>query len=376
MERKQLKFTKTTFEWLSDEANEANRSISRGVLLYEAVMMSTGDLTDEITEKERRVNEKLRTHTDTYFVNVVDRIKVRNQDGSFPSQQLIYGCDELTESLINIYLPVSVQEYLTEEWGQRYWAEKVDDLVADYVDSAFQSRYDRYKCKEDLIRYLEDDVEPEHEVAKCIVDEDVESRFDVADARNHLEGMWWLNDDLGYEEYTKMVEDRVDSKTSKQVKIDVATGLIRRFEEDRKVTADSVLAVDLITKFMNVSEDYVRNEYLPEIDLDEEVEDGESVDDLPCYYDLCEEAKGNLIEFLEDENQGSKAERINRMNAPNVCLFEKSDIEELDELEDQKIRNGKIKQIIEKGSYSRAFEINQQSQVHQDMIEKFEQELQ
>ncbi|WP_148709145.1 hypothetical protein [Haloarcula quadrata] len=375
MDRKQLKLTKSTFEYLSDEASDSVRSVTRGMLLYEMAMMFSDSLTDEIEEKEERVNERLESHTDTSFRCGVDSVKVRNEDGSFPSQSIIDPNDDLTDSLINIYLPVSVQEHLEDEWGQRYWAEKVDDLVIDYIDSAFESRYDRYQCKEDLIAYIEDDEYPDHEVARSIV-EGSANRYTTSDLHSVLEeDKWWLAGDLSYNDIIDRAEEEFDSNTPLETKIDVAAEILDRHAEQREMEMPRKLAVSLITKVFNVSESYVENEYLPQIELPdysgEDEEDGESID----YMERCLNAKEQLVKFLEDNNRESDKDKIERMNAANVCMVEKDDIEELDGLEEQEARNEKIQEIIDKGSKSNTFVLQQQSSIHMELIENLSSEL-
>ena len=376
MDRKQLKFTKSTFEYLSDEASGSVRSVTRGMLMYEMVMMFSESLSDEIGEKERRVNDRLESLTDSSFRCAADSIKVRNEDGSYPSQTIIDPDDDLTENLINIYLPVSVQQYLEEEWGQRYWAEKVDDLVSDYIDSAYESRYDRYACKEQLCEYIENDEMPDHRVALSIVEGD-DSWFDVRRASEILTtDKWYLRSDLDYDDIIQRAEEEFDQSTPFDTKKEVAEKILIRYAQQRDMKMPRKMAVALISDAFDVSESYVENEYLPEIELPDYT-DGDEIQtqDRKDYYELCLSAKNNLIEFFEDENEIEKKSKVERMNAPNVCLVEKQDIEELDSLDDEDARNEKIGEILDKGSYSQAFDLNPQNQLHRDLKDELEEEL-
>ena len=386
MKRKQLRLTEYTFEYLSERANEFIRPISKGVFFYEMVLMFTDAKDDEISEKEERINSRLESLTDTQFVRAVESIKGEMEDGSYPSKGTVGVDEEPSDDLTNIYIPVSVNDYLEEEWGQRYWRDHIDELLIDYIDSAYDSRYDRYKCKEEIADYIEHNEMPSHEVARAVVEGQhdfyrVQKAHSILDTEN-----WWMRPDLGYGDIVDMVDERFDSNTSLDDKISASQQMLSKYASERNMDMGSKLASHLISDVFDVSSDYAKNEYLPEIDLPDYSgsDDGDENDsednnttatEIADYTQVCQDAKDQLIELLEDERKTRIKNKIERMNACNVCLVDSDDIEELDEIYDQEKRNEKIREIIEKGSLSKCFEVVQQNHLHNEFIDNLKKEL-
>lgn len=159
---------------LAEWSNERNRRMTQGVVAYESLLFSYDEMKDEIDRMEHRLNKQL-SHRG---VNVQaldglrrsEREKVRNEmeDIANPYE---------TQERIRIWLPERIQQQ--SSWG-RNWGERIGEAIVDVYSSVYSDRYDRLRVKQELLRHLDSDIEPDHSVARAVVGLN-EVQYDIPD---------------------------------------------------------------------------------------------------------------------------------------------------------------------------------------------------
>lgn len=256
--KKQPKLPVWAYEYLRDRAHELTRGWSKGVVLYEVIMMCTDAHEDDITRYEEMVDEQLLRYADLDFLVELEKIKL----SSHPSHSLPIDYD-LTDNPVEMWLPEPLVKDISEPeyWGERYWDEHIDAVLREYMDSAFDSRLDRIACKRDMIAYLDTGARPDHSVTLAVVDND-SIKYDVDAVHKVLQEVeeldWWEREDLTFDDIKDM--QSTDQAISSHNKKDRLEAFYNAFSNEPLTERQT------LKKMMNLfdigTESYARENYL------------------------------------------------------------------------------------------------------------------
>jgi hypothetical protein len=190
---------------IKDSSERAMLTKSTG--LYEPIMMDTDQYTDELDIAEGWGNRLLNQYQ-SGLANAVDSVKK-----SFADTPDIDSKKVQTK----LFLP----ERLLNNMPQRGFGAVVEEAVYNYTLSAYHSRLDRIKAKNDLLNYLENDVEPEHRVIVDLIENKASSdTYEFGALLRVLDDSdsYWDEFDSVYEivssekwDYIKQGQDRIEA---------------------------------------------------------------------------------------------------------------------------------------------------------------------
>lgn len=347
--RKQLKLPVWVYHHLRDMAGDLPKPWSKGLVLYEYVMLVRDYHEDSFTRYESMVDEQLSDRVGrTDFPRELGKITKTTIDGSPPSEHLSQGSDEITDDLISLYLPAKLVESVskTEVWGKRYWMGDLEDVVQEAVDYAFDSRYDRIECKRDLITYLDSGVAPDHEVAQAIVDgeSDKYTGFERAHELITSTGDEWYNGDFDWSTFLNRASEISQKKRETRLRV-LEKGLKAYEAKFPNRTFTPKVARKIAENAFAVSESTAKD-YVEEIELPGSVDDVGDQDETSVW-EVCNIAKKQIIDILDEGGYSKKKRRVERMSAPAVCLMKRDVVEEIDGADDAHKKRRLLQALID-----------------------------
>lgn len=299
--RKQVTMTKSTYEYLKTTSEEDKRQISKGLIIYEAIMQERDYLTDDLDRYEQRIDRDLVELTSQSFLTELNRIRFEDENGYPRHRNLISPYSETTDDPISIHLPVSLLEELEENWGRRYWADHIDSVLIDYLDSAYEHRSDRIDCKRQLIAYLEDTEDPDHPVAQAIL-RGFESPYTISKARTILmQEEWYERDTIEWKMFKENGEE--DIPRNMEFRKDVLEKALDDYAEYHRVELSKEKAAELTAQAYDIAQITAEKEYIPDIDL-------------PDYSDKTE--LDALIDEINKDQSDIELPDLKKLNPRNI----------------------------------------------------------
>lgn len=181
--QKQITLERWYYKALMDWSDTRIRKMTKGILLYECLMMHNTEVLDVLDGSEETLNEKL--EDEGISVEAIDSIKVRTESEAVEKlKQNVRESEsdfepEEKQKSRKLWIPPFVDEGVSWDRG---WADKIEDYVVKTYCSAFHDRADRIKCKRDILSYLQDGVNPDHRVAQTIVNRNSDRYLNVQEA--------------------------------------------------------------------------------------------------------------------------------------------------------------------------------------------------
>ncbi|WP_144050048.1 hypothetical protein [Halorubrum sp. C191] len=209
----------SAYEFVRDVANQANKPTTQGVIAYEILMMNRTDSEpmDILDEQEEMIDSRLDSHH-TLFSEHIQKIKLSSENADDWDEfynDYVEQTSEGYKSTIKVHIP----EELDEEIGWGFNTE-LEDAIDCYSESPYRDRADRIRCKRDILEYVEDGVEPQHRVARAIVDGQHKT-LHVHEANRVLQSVvdgWWAEDTLTFERIKERQETDEYLKTTERDK--------------------------------------------------------------------------------------------------------------------------------------------------------------
>jgi len=375
--RKQLKLHIPTYEFLKNTKDEYVKQVSKGILFYEAVMLVRDFYSDKLTDLENCIDEELVSVVGLNFAVEVGKLKLTLSDGSWPSSGWIDDHAEKTDDPVDLYLPTEFVSTLEDEWGQRYWAQKINDVLRDYIDSPFQSRVDRIECKQEVLDYAQHGTEPDHEVARAIVEGD-ESKFTVGQAHEILtdDTEWWQSDELRWSEFKSRADDLPRNTDVKREALE--NGLKAYLSEKNVSEVNRKMATSLAADMYDIDEDYASQEYVNKITLPSEtsVEKSETdwverikeskPENVDTLKEACQKVKDKVVDELESGPKSAKkrGKRLERISAPLVCLVNDDMVQDIDDASSTEEKLNLIGKCMNSPPYKKEYHANQQQEAY------------
>jgi hypothetical protein len=369
--RKQPTPSENTKNCIKDRTNDANHAVSTSVFLYEVIMMILEVDEDEYSRKEECVDEKLCNILPTDFLEIVENTKLENRFGIPPSKGRI-GIenddeDGKSDSPINLNLPESLVSELEDRWGKRYWTDHLTDLMVKYVNSPFDSRYDRINFKQDIIEHEVDSKQPSHRVLKNILNGDTKRYSEEAEQilDTLQDEKWWREENLTWEQVNNREHILRSKNVSRAKKKNILQAGLDAYARERDTQLSEKWAVNLITSLLDVRKDYARSEYLQDIELGDF---SESVVSIPEYVNKCEDGQKQLAETMRNNGHESKSATVESMNPVEVYCVTPEKVNELDQTQDKETRIELIESILEESPlYNEYKKFQQQKRLYKTL---------
>ncbi|MDS0474798.1 hypothetical protein [Natrinema sp. 1APR25-10V2] len=368
------------YEHLRDRAGELARGWSKGTVLYEYIMLTTDAHEDDITRYEQRVDAELvELVGDTDIIPELGKIKI----SSIPSQY-VSASDEMTDNGVELWLPESLLDDIStsEYWGERYWAQNIEDTVRDSIDSAYSDRLDRIQAKQEIINYLDSGDEPEHEVAQAVVTGESDNYTGYNQAHEILE-----NREIELHERTEIPIDKflergseIPQKPRRKREQALETALCTYFERTNYGMSEGKAYSFAERAFDDVREetahDYVDSITLPENEAESNQKNETSEtstmvnaqEQEVSAWEACQTAKESVIEILDENDMEKKARRVERMAAPHVCLVDRDIVEDIDDTADSEKEAELIDQVLDAGTLSRYLVVSPQNEANDKLM--------
>jgi hypothetical protein len=349
--RKQPTPSESTKRAIEDRTNDSNQAVSTSVFLYEVIMMVKDVQTDEYTQIENMVDDELSNATESDFKELCAGLRLENRFNEAASKGRIDLEDTKAENPINLNLPESLISDLEEDWGKRYWTDKLTHIMVKYINTPFDSRYDRIQFKRDIISYKQGK-EATHRVLKNILDGKTDRYSEEADEIRDIitEREWWTDENMGWDDVISHSQTMKSRKVSKQKKIRILQNGLDAYAKERNMDMPDKMAVNLISTALDISNKYAKDEYLPEIDLPS-YDDTVEVD--VKYVDVCKTVQDSLIDDMKEKGQRKKARKVDDMKPAEVCCISQEELEQLDDTKERSERIELIDDILEVGKNTR-----------------------
>ena len=153
---KQISVDEQAYDVVSEMAQKSNKKYSQGVIVYEYLMLTHSEYTDEISDYENIVNEKLKSHD--IDPEVIDEVQWK--DG-------IEFEEEDSKKQVRFWLPTNVKH----QTDNRQWSDTINKSIKQGVNTIFFDRLDRIEAKRQINKYLANNTDPENKRAKKIIKE-------------------------------------------------------------------------------------------------------------------------------------------------------------------------------------------------------------
>lgn len=170
---------------LRDVQRAQNKEFSQGKALYEILHFDRDKpCTDEITDVESFVNDRLSEMQGEQLWRQVDKIKIIDTDGR---EALINDVpddlapEETTDFQVRVRLPDATWEQI-HEIRERHIGKWAAPSLIKFVESPFDSRMERINCKRELVEYLQGEVDADEMGSQV-------ARACVAGESNRFEGV-------------------------------------------------------------------------------------------------------------------------------------------------------------------------------------------
>lgn len=166
-EYKQLTIERWAYETLKDWSNRRNGTMSKGVVLYEALLFEyEEEVTDVLSDTESVLDAELerqgipteQIETVTQLEQTEARDQLRNKVADDPDEKL---------RDMKIWLPEAVDSQVPWERG---WNKKITTALVSIYSSEYSDRADRVRCKQEVLEYVRDDTSPSHPVAIDLIE--------------------------------------------------------------------------------------------------------------------------------------------------------------------------------------------------------------
>ena len=195
-EKKQISVDKQAYEVVAQMANKSNKKYSQGVIVYEYLMLTHPEYTDEITEYENMVNEKLKNHDiDPDVINEIEWSDGVDFDSDDDKKQ------------VRFWLPPNIK-YQTDN---RQWTDTINNSIKQGLNTIFFDRLDRIEAKKQISEHLANNTDPDNKRAKKIIEDS-----DDIDIPDSLEIDTAIKDDIetvsDYQDYADDVCDDWDDR--------------------------------------------------------------------------------------------------------------------------------------------------------------------
>ncbi|NLV12202.1 hypothetical protein [Haloarcula argentinensis] len=196
---KQLTVDKWVYETLKEWSNDKIRKMTKGIVLYECMMMQFDSISDTLTQSESAINDKLENQSiNPELVDAVTQIEF--EDAEDELKKNVESPDEKRKD-VKFWVPEFVDESVP--W-MRGWNNHIQDAIVQTYASAFSDRSDRIEAKQQLLDYIISDSKPEHPVANVIVSAD-ENDFNVpTELTSIFIDSWWNRDDITISDITEL----------------------------------------------------------------------------------------------------------------------------------------------------------------------------
>jgi hypothetical protein len=165
---KQLTLERWVYETLKQWANGRNGTMSKGVILYEALLFEYDEVTDTLSETESILNAELeREGIDTEQISSTNR--VRRSDAREQLRSEVSNPDEKLRD-VKIWLPETVD---TQVPWSRGWNDRIATALVSIYMSKYADRADRVRCKREILEYVTDETKPSHQVATKLIEDGI-----------------------------------------------------------------------------------------------------------------------------------------------------------------------------------------------------------
>lgn len=169
--------------------------MTKGLKAYEALLFAFDDYSDSLSEIENDLDEEIESLSSEAFLETVQEIKYTEERVSEQSNKKVED--------VNVHLPVSLAENLTESWGIGY---HIGDAVDEIHASVWDDRLDRMETKRDLIRVL-DGADPETDLVEDILEGESYVEEEHVEMMKYLDEDFWADDDLSLDLLMERGED-------------------------------------------------------------------------------------------------------------------------------------------------------------------------
>jgi hypothetical protein len=164
---KQLTIERWAYETLKNWSNRRNGTMSKGVVLYEAILFEYDEeVTDVLSATESALDTELerqgvateQIESITQLERTEARDQLRNKVADDPDEKL---------RDVKIWLPETVDSQVPWERG---WNEKITSALVSVYMSKYSDRADRIRCKREILNHVTSDMKPSHPVATELVE--------------------------------------------------------------------------------------------------------------------------------------------------------------------------------------------------------------
>ena len=293
----------STYEFLRDTANSGNDMMSKGVVVYEVLLLteSEREKIDVVDDLEEEIDRRLSECTSTAFVDSLQKIKF-SSDSSSDDMDVFdsyYESLSANDAEISLQIPVKLDESeAVDGWG---FNRQLNDVVEEYCELAYRDRKDRIECKRELVEYIQRGSEPDHRIAEDIVD-GVNKRFGVLEIHHALQkyiGDWWESNQLTFEDIENR-QERDQERLTTHDRDERIEALYNAYENEKPMS--EVGMKQTIRDVFDVDSDPTVNSYIADLKVEYGVGFEDDVDDVVLPMDevkLGDIAKIDSDEFTE-----------------------------------------------------------------------------
>jgi hypothetical protein len=185
---------------LSDWATNGNKVTTKSILLSEALRFhNTDDFDDEIARSREHFEDVLGAQ----ISEAVLKIKLSHRSPQDLHDAFNGPSDTLTDNPTKFQLQPQIDRIMPNRGA----ATVISNAVVYLYVSAFDDRADRLDCFRELAEYKSQGIEPEHDVARAVVDGESDelevdspnlSLSDISDLLRDDRDGWWVDDDLTF----------------------------------------------------------------------------------------------------------------------------------------------------------------------------------
>lgn len=217
--RKQPYIKNKDYGALSTLKDNLNGRFTIGTLIYEILQFNNfTDYNDYIDTQEQEINSELLEFIPDQEIQKIDLYKTRTDKRSSIARYNTELINPESKDQVNIRLPKAYLNNMSLNDNISNLNNAISKGLKQYVQSPYNCRLDRIRVKEQILRYIKNDVDPDQEIIKNILDKldilDIMNRdqyinkakdLSYQDQKIHIKNIW-LNESLNLEEIGSIVE--------------------------------------------------------------------------------------------------------------------------------------------------------------------------
>lgn len=270
-ERKQLRVSESTYNYVKDKSNQHNKTCTKGIFVYELILTVETDREsnfDIIDEHEERIDEKLKTVTSPKFLEKLNNLKYSKERRDRIDKDTTKG-----DYSLNLHIPKHFDTEILPNWGSNDY---IMQKVIEYKINPFRSRKHRIKVKEDIINFVENNSTPAvTDIAIAVINDD-NTKISVSELHNMVNNIESKKNYMNIgsiEELNNWWDKAEDSDNIKDSEKYQALGYcVENMMENGCNTSPKSLIESILTNIFRITTSHYRkqkvNEIMDDFDLD------------------------------------------------------------------------------------------------------------